>query len=74
VIFTCSFHSKELYEEKDLEPTMKLNFLCYVGWTSNHKLFLKGHVEAAQVIAVVYRGAERRCREIGTTFWEKKFN
>jgi hypothetical protein len=27
--------------EKDLEPTMKLNFLCKDVLMSNHKLFLK---------------------------------
>jgi hypothetical protein len=38
-IFICSVHLKRHKEEKDLELTMKLNFLCNDGRTSNHKLF-----------------------------------
>jgi hypothetical protein len=34
--------------EKYLQSTMKLNFLYNDDWKSNHKLFLKGHNEAAQ--------------------------
>jgi hypothetical protein len=33
---------KEAPGGKRLEATMKFNFLCREGWTSNHKLFLKG--------------------------------
>jgi formamidopyrimidine-DNA glycosylase len=46
---------------------MKLNFLCNDGWTSNHKLFCKGHHEAVQAMATVYKGAGRICRKIGIT-------
>jgi hypothetical protein len=39
----CDFHLfgplKEILGEKDLEPKIKLKFLCNDGWTNNHELF-----------------------------------
>jgi hypothetical protein len=48
VIFTYSVHSKRPEEENDLEPTMKLNFVCNDGWTNNHKLFERGIMKVSE--------------------------
>jgi hypothetical protein len=64
-IFTCSAHRKRPWEERDVEPMMKLSFLCNDGGTSNHELFWRRHNEATRVMATAHRASGRMCRNIG---------
>jgi hypothetical protein len=55
--------------KKDSELMMKLKTFCttMVGKSTTH-FFGKRHNEAAQIMLMVYRGAERLCPKTGITF------
>jgi hypothetical protein len=69
VIFHLFGPLRETLGGKCLEPT--INFLCNDGWTSNYRLFWKGHNETVRTMAPVYRDVGRICRKTGITFWKK---
>jgi hypothetical protein len=54
--------------KKNLEPTMKWNFLYNDGWTTNRKLFVKSD----RTKATVYKGTWRICWKVGITL--KKYD
>jgi hypothetical protein len=64
-IFTCSVYPKRPQEEKDLEPTMKLNFYATMARRATTSVFENGIMKLPEEC--------RRCAEVQGECVENKY-